>query len=115
VVRALTEIIPLRLLALPALLLAALVDGFMRPDTPDDQVPTPLEIIQRSKSWRVFLGAYSLGTVATAILSATVSTVGAHLAQNPWLLFSAILIPVAGPILQHQIALFRALGDRSQH
>jgi hypothetical protein len=108
----LTEIMPTRWLIVPALVVAAFVDKLMRPATPHD-VPSPLEIIQGSKYWQVLLGFFALGAVVIAVLSATFNSVGFLLAQNTWIVTPMIFLVIGGPIIQNQIALFRALGEKN--
>ncbi len=95
------------LLALPA---AFVIDKTMRPPRPEG-TPTPLEIIERSAGWKYFFSVYTLGAALLAVVSTSVSGVGSWLSGNPWVVFPLVLVPISGPILQSQVALYKAYGE----
>lgn len=95
------------LLALPAVFV---IDKTMKPPRPEG-APTPIEIVGRSKRWKYFVVGYMLSAVILAVLSVSVSSVGSWLSGNPWVLFPLVLVPIAGPVLQSEVALYKAYGE----
>lgn len=82
----------------------------MRPPKPEG-VPTPLKIIEDSRGWKAFFVLFAMFAVLAAIVSVSVGDFGSWLSERPWLLFPAVLTPIAGPIVQNQIAVYRACGE----
>jgi hypothetical protein len=91
------------------LFVAVFADRWLRPKRPP-HAPTPLEIIQVSRGWMVFLAAYAFGAVALAIASTTVGEIGSWLSHRAWLLGPLIVAPMLLPVVQSEIALYRALA-----
>ena len=99
-----------RMFLLLALPVAFVIDKTMRPPRPEG-TPTPVEIIEKSTVWKYFFAVYTLGAALLTVVSTSVSSVGTWLSGNPWVVFPLVLIPISGPILQSQIALYKAYGE----
>jgi hypothetical protein len=95
------------LLALPFILL---IEKVLKPARPEG-TPTPVEIIKNSSGWSLFFGIYMLCASSLALVSVTVGSVGSWFSDNPWVVFPLLLLPLSGPILQSEIALYKAYGE----
>jgi hypothetical protein len=96
-----------------ALFPLAAIDRAIRPSRPDD-VPSALEIIENSLAWKTFFVGYAIAAVAIAPFSITNKEVAIWLTSSTWLLLPAILLLIAGPIVQSEIAQFKVCGNGSE-
>lgn len=99
-----------RLFLLLALPVVFVIDKTMKPHRPAG-TPTPIEIVERSTRWKFFFVIYMLSAVLLAVVSVWVITVGSWLRSNPWVLFPLVLAPIIGPVVQSEIALYKAYGE----
>jgi hypothetical protein len=90
-----------------ALLVAYILDKTMRPPRPEG-VPTPLEIIEKSTAWKTFFVVYTLTIALVTVLAVSVDGVGSWLSDNTWVISPSVLLLVIGPLIQNQIAQYRA-------
>lgn len=100
----------IRLFFLLALPVVFVIDKTMKPTRPEG-TPTPIEIVERSTSWKYFFVAYMSSTALLAVLSVSVSSVGSWLGGNPWVLFPLVLVPIIGPVLHSEVVLYKAYGE----
>ena len=100
-----------RFILLPSLLVGAVIDKAMRPHRPEE-VPTPLEHIESSRAWKSFFILYAIFVVLIAALSITHKDVGSWFSHNPWILVPSILLPIIGPVVQDQVKLYKAFGEK---
>lgn len=99
-----------RLLLLPALIVAAILDKIIRPPKLVG-TPTPLQVIENSRFWKAFIVLYAIAAVFMAVLAVVVHDLGSWLSQNSWLVFPALAPIVVGPIIQSEVAVYRACGE----
>jgi hypothetical protein len=82
----------------------------IRPLRPDG-APTPLKIIESSRSWKIYFVVFALAAVMVAVISASNAGIGNWMKNNFWILVASIAALLAGPVVQSEFALFNALGD----
>lgn len=93
-----------------ALAVVAIIDRAMRPPTPEG-TPSPKDIIMTSRAWQTFIVLYGLAAVLLAALSIAVHDLSSWLAENIWIIFILIPLPIIGPVIQSQAAVYKAYGD----
>ena len=99
-----------RLFFLLALPVVFGIDKTMKPPRPEG-APTPMGIIERSTGWKYFFAVYMLGAAALAVISISIGSVGSWLSGNPWVVFPLVVVPISGPMLQSEVALYKAYGE----
>jgi hypothetical protein len=98
-----------RLLLLPALIIVVLIDTTLRPPRPAG-VLTPLQLVRNSRAWTGFFFLYATAAVVLAILAMVSYDIGNWMRQHAWLLGPLILVLIVGPVVQSEIARYKAYG-----
>lgn len=96
-----------RLFALLLLVVGYLADRTIKPVRPEG-VPTPLEVMKSSSTWKWFFVVYAFGGASLVGLAVSVDGLGSWLSDNPWIIFPLVLLPMVGPLIQDQVAQYRA-------
>ena len=97
-----------RLFLVLAGIVVLIIDKTMRPPRPEG-VPTPLQIIENDPTWKSFVILFGIAALALAVLAVVIRDLGSWVSRNEWLIL-LILVPIAGPLVQSEIANYRAHG-----
>lgn len=100
------------ILEITALFVAAIIDRAMRPPAPEG-TPSPKEIIMNSRAWQTFIVLYGLAAVLLAVLSIAFHNLSSWLGDNIWIIFILIPLPIVGPVIQSQAAIYKSYGENS--
>jgi len=101
-----------RLFLLLALVVVAVIDKTMRLPRPEG-APMPLQVIENSRAWKAFFILYAIAAVFMAVLSVVNHDLGTWFSQNSWLVIPLVLAPILGPVVQSEVAIYKACDEKA--